>query len=91
MDPDSRKSDKRGVRFSFSDERLKENITEIGTLSDGETPVIVFNYKHDPQRHIGVRAQDVEKKVPASVTKIGKDQIRIVNYDILAEAMGKAA
>lgn len=65
--------------FSLSDERAKENIKGIGKLFDG-TPVVKYNYKGDATTHVGLLAQDVEKRHPEAVAKDDAG-IRYVNYD----------
>lgn len=50
-----------------SDERLKENITQIGTTSEG-IKVYIFNYIRDDEPQIGVMAQEVIKAFPDAVT-----------------------
>jgi hypothetical protein len=50
----------------FSDERLKDDKEIIGKAFDG-TPIYKFKYKGDNQTHIGLMAQDVEKKHPEAV------------------------
>jgi len=57
----------------LSDERLKENIREIGMMADG-TPMVRFNYKGDPTVRIGVRAQDVEELSPEAVSEYSAPQ-----------------
>lgn len=57
----------------LSDERLKENIQEIGQMADG-TPMVRFNYKGDPTVRIGVRAQDVEELSPEAITEYSAPQ-----------------
>ena len=54
----------------LSDERAKENITEVGELKDGQ-PVFAYNYKGDPRPQIGLIAQEVEKLRPDAVVEIG--------------------
>jgi hypothetical protein len=54
----------------FSDERLKEDIEEVGALSDGQ-PVYKYRYIGSPVWQIGLMAQDVEKIVPEAVTEVG--------------------
>lgn len=55
----------------LSDANAKKNIAEVGRLHDG-TPVFSFEYRGDPGRmHIGLIAQDVEKRVPEAVIEIG--------------------
>lgn len=43
--------------FSFSDERLKENIEEVGETKGGQ-PIYTYNYKGDPRPQMGVMAQE---------------------------------
>lgn len=66
--------------FRFSDERVKENIEEVGALKNG-LPVYSYNYKGDPTPTIGLIAQDVRKKKPGAVRSFG---------GILAVDYGKA-
>lgn len=53
----------------FSDRRLKTDIDKVGE-SDSGFPLYLFRYKGESPmaRHIGVMAQDVEKKRPEAVT-----------------------
>lgn len=44
----------------FSDERLKEDVQEVGRLFDGQK-IVRFRYKGDPRMRIGLIAQDVAK------------------------------
>jgi hypothetical protein len=64
--------------FMFSDERVKENVDEVGSLHDG-TPVYKYNYIGDNMPRIGLMAQDVEKVRPDAVKEFGG--IKAVNYD----------
>ncbi len=61
----------------FSDERLKENITQVGELNDGQ-PIYRYNYKGDPKTQIGLIAQDVEQSHPEAVGLAGG--YRTVDY-----------
>jgi hypothetical protein len=65
----------------FSDERLKEDITEIGRTHDGQK-IIKFRYKNEPPgtSHIGLSAQDVEKHHPEAVSET-PEGIKAVDYD----------
>jgi len=56
--------------MAFSDERLKENMAEVGELYDG-TPVYRYNYIDDPTPRIGLSAQDVEQRRPDAVAEFG--------------------
>ena len=63
----------------FSDERLKENIEEVGRTHDGQ-PIYKYNYKHgDKRTQIGLLAQDVEKHHPEAVGLAGG--YKTVDYD----------
>lgn len=62
----------------FSDERVKENIEEVGELDNGLT-VFKYNYKGDPRTQIGVMAQEVEKVNPNAVSEVGG--IKMVDYE----------
>lgn len=55
--------------FLNSDRRLKEDISQVGTLFDG-TPVYGYRYKGAPAYHIGLIAQDVEKTASQAVIEI---------------------
>lgn len=66
----------------FSDKRVKEGIEPIGKSFDGQT-IYKFRYKGSPQTHIGMLAQEVEKKHPDAVGSIGG--IKTVNYDEATE------
>lgn len=63
----------------FSDRKLKQNERTEAVLPSG-LPVKSFTMKHDPfkRRQIGLIAQDVERRDPASVRKIGK--FKAVDY-----------
>lgn len=63
----------------LSDERVKENIKAIGRLNDGQI-IYRFNYKGDPSTHIGLIAQQVERKHPEAVHKDDLG-LRHVDYD----------
>lgn len=57
------------VASMASDERVKEDIEEVGKLDNGLT-VYRYRYKGDPRFQIGVMAQDVEKREPDAVGSI---------------------
>jgi hypothetical protein len=63
----------------FSDERVKEDITEIGRTHDGQK-IIKFKYKGSNQPQIGLSAQDVEKHHPEAVSETAEG-IKAVDYD----------
>lgn len=64
--------------WAFSDERLKENIHATGEKTPDGIPVKSFRYKGSPLMEVGVVAQDVEKRRPDAVRKVGG--VREVNY-----------
>lgn len=72
----------------FSDERLKENIEKVGKL-DGHS-LYRYNYKGNDKEHIGVMAQEVEKKRPDAVHKTAGG-VRMVDYGALFNAGKKGA
>jgi hypothetical protein len=72
----------------FSDERLKENIEKVGKL-DGHS-LYRYNYKGHDKEHIGVMAQEVEKKRPDAVHKTAGG-VRVVDYGALFNAGKKGA
>ena len=69
-----------GAYMLASDRRIKEDIKRIGKTDDG-LPIYTFRYKGDSTVHMGVMAQDVEKKNPDAVKEI--DGIKAVNYGAL--------
>jgi hypothetical protein len=64
-------------KFFPSDIRVKDDVERIGSLNDG-LPVYRFRYKGRPETHVGVMAQDVERRDPGAVVKIGG--VRHVDY-----------
>lgn len=49
--------------------------TDIQKISDGEIPMYAYRYKGDPKTYpkiVGPMAQDVEKKYPSAVKKVGR-------------------
>ena len=64
----------------LSDKRLKKNLIKIGSIKN--VPFYAFQYIWDKSRwHIGTTAQDILKKYPKSVLKIGR--YFAVNYERL--------
>jgi hypothetical protein len=68
--------------MAFSDERLKTDIREVGTLKHpgGDIPVKSFRFKGSPTRQLGLIAQDVEKAAPSAVMTDPRTGYRGVNY-----------
>jgi len=77
-----------GPMFAASDERLKENIEKVGKL-DGHS-LYRYNYKGHDKEHIGVMAQEVEKKRPDAVHKTAGG-VRVVDYGALFNAGKKGS
>jgi len=59
-----------GSLFTFSDERLKEDIEPVGELFDG-SKIYRYNYKGDDRTHIGLLAQEVAETKPEAVADFG--------------------
>lgn len=76
--------------WAFSDERLKEDVHATGARTPDGVPVKSFRFKGSPMMELGVIAQDVEKKRPDAVRKVGG--VRQVNYPSIGlMGLGKAA
>lgn len=58
--------------FILSDERAKEGIKRVGKTDEG-TPIYTYRYKGDESgtTHMGVMAQEVQKKNPGAVVPMG--------------------
>lgn len=54
----------------FSDRRLKTDIRKVGKTDDGQN-VYAYRYKGDKRMHLGLMAQEVEKKTPGAVVDVG--------------------
>lgn len=78
-----------GQLASLSDKRAKKDIKKVGNLKGHGLYEYGYKGKHDDgKRHIGVMAQDVEKKRPDAVSR-RPDGLRQVNYGKLFLAGGK--
>ncbi len=66
--------------FTISDKRLKGNIRQVGEV--GDFGVYEYSYLGDRQnrRHVGLMAQEVERKVPAAVIQFNRAGNKAVNY-----------
>jgi hypothetical protein len=64
----------------FSDRKMKKDIDKVGKTKGG-LEVYTYKYKDDPEgkTHIGLMADDVEKKVPEAVGLAGA--FKTVDYD----------
>lgn len=64
-----------------SDRRVKSDIDKVGEMEDGQN---VYSYRYkgaldDGEKHIGLMAQEVEKRDPGAVVEIGG--VKHVDYD----------
>jgi hypothetical protein len=71
-----------GLFSMFSDERLKTDIRRVGKTDKG-LPIYTYRYKGelgelDPGLHMGVMAQEAEKKFPEAVGEFGG--YKVVDY-----------
>ena len=65
--------------LGFSDERLKENIEQVGVFNGFN--IYRFNYLWSPKKFIGVIAQEVEKIMPEAVKRV--NGFRVVDYGVV--------
>lgn len=65
--------------LALSDERAKEEIEPVGETHDGQT-VYSYRYIGDPTPHMGLLAQEVEKRDPGAVVEL-PDGLKAVNYE----------
>jgi len=66
-----------GLPFLLSDRRAKQDIRQIGRLTNG-LPLYRFRYLDDEAEHVGLIAQDVEQVNPDAVREFGG--VKYVNY-----------
>jgi hypothetical protein len=72
----------------FSDREAKTDIKKIGKDPLDGIPIYAYRYKGDPKSYpkvVGPMAQDIEKKYPSAVKKIGKH--RVVDIGNLMEVL----
>jgi len=67
------------IAAAFSDERLKENIKQVGKTNDGQK-IYSYNYKGDSKPQMGLIAQEVKKKHPNAVMKDKASGFLMVDY-----------
>ena len=71
--------------LAMSDRNMK---TDIKKLTDGDIPIYSYRYKDDPKSYpkvVGPMAQDIEKKYPSAVKKVGR--YKTVNLQNLMEVL----
>lgn len=62
----------------LSDERVKDDIHQVGTLYDGQK-LYSYRYKGDPTPRVGLIAQEVERRDPGAVHDVGGG-VKAVDY-----------
>lgn len=67
----------------FSDRRMKEDVTRIGSTDDGQ-PIYKFRYKGSPKFQIGLMSDDVKQSHPEAVSN-GPYGLEMVDYDKATE------
>jgi Chaperone of endosialidase len=70
----------------FSDRRLKEDVERVGHTDDG-MPIYKYRYKGEPETHIGLMADEVEKVKPEAVG-LHPTGYKTVDYDRATKAEG---
>jgi hypothetical protein len=75
--------------YKMSDERLKNNIKQVGKDERTGLNLYEFNYKWDVRKFVGVMAQEVKKLYPDAVSNLGGmfDSYMGVNYQMLGLEM----
>lgn len=73
----------------MSDKRAKTDIQPVGKLDDGQT-IHKFRYKGRPEMHIGLLAQEVQKKVPSAVGRMPSGMLG-VDYDRATQKSARMA
>lgn len=63
----------------LSDRRAKADVKRVGKTDDGQT-VYAFRYKGDKRTHLGLMAQEVEKKTPEAVITLPSG-LKAVDYN----------
>ncbi|MBK1870076.1 tail fiber domain-containing protein [Taklimakanibacter albus] len=64
----------------YSDRRLKADVKKVGKTDDGQN-IYSYRYRGGKRMHLGLMAQEVEKKHPDAVTK-DSSGYRMVDYSI---------
>jgi hypothetical protein len=72
----------------FSDERVKEDISEVGKTNDGQ-PIYRYRYKGEPAMQMGLLAGLVEKDHPEAVREFPGTDIKMVDYEKATEGAVK--
>ncbi len=75
--------------FALSDERAKDNITEIGKTHDGQ-PLYSFTYKGDSKPQIGLMAQEVMQRDPSAVAMLPNGLLAVDYGRALSPSAGLA-
>lgn len=67
-----------GTALMYSDKRLKQDIKKVGETDDGQN-IYSYRYKGGKMMHMGLMAQEVEKKNPEAVHRDASG-FRMVDY-----------
>lgn len=73
-----------------SDERLKEDVEQVGELPGGEG-VYEYSYRGDPERFTGVMAQEIERTHPDAVVDMPSGYKAVDYRKVIARALSEAA
>lgn len=71
-----------GASLYSSDRKDKTDIKKLGSDPLSGTPIYSYRYKDDPKTYpkvVGPMAQDIEKKFPSAVKKVGKHKVVDIN------------
>src|SRR5260221_650150 len=74
--------------LSGSDERLKTEIQKLGKDEDTDLTMYAYRFKGDPKSYpkvTGPMAQEVEKKYPWLVHKVGKEGYRLIPSELVGK------
>jgi hypothetical protein len=78
-----------------SDRRMKEDVHKVGEVGTGDDKMNVYSFKYKEKygggglQHLGLMAQEVEKKIPEAVTK-RPDGMKAVYYGKVADTLAGA-
>ena len=78
LDAGSKAASIASMAMMFSDERMKDNIEQVGELYDGQ-PIYRYNMKGSPKTQIGLMAQDLERNGHADAVA-GLGGLKMVDY-----------
>jgi hypothetical protein len=79
-----------GAQAISSDRKSKTDIQKLGKDPASGIPMYSYRYKDDPKTYpkvVGPMAQDIEKKFPSAVKKVGAKKHKVVNLSNLMEVL----